>query len=142
MSNKIQFCILTNPFFQLSNSNFCSSENSTLLPCHAAPRLNKRLTAEFGQWWGMSVTTRTMQHSFCCQQLLLLLAQQGSSSSSRVGVRQMTMPRVAKVVQCKMAKLTAKVARWKTMPHIPIAVRPKPTYTTYCRGGTAYTNAA
>ncbi len=36
---------LTNPFFQPSNSNFCSSENSTLLPRRAASRLNKRLTA-------------------------------------------------------------------------------------------------
>jgi hypothetical protein len=26
-------------------SNFCSSENSMLLPCHAASRLSKRLTA-------------------------------------------------------------------------------------------------
>jgi hypothetical protein len=36
---------LAKPFLLLSNSNFCSSENSMLLPCHAASRLNKRLTA-------------------------------------------------------------------------------------------------
>jgi hypothetical protein len=34
-----------NPFFLPSNSNFCSSENSTLLPCCAASKLSKRLTA-------------------------------------------------------------------------------------------------
>ncbi len=36
---------LTNPFFQSLTSNFCSSENSMLLPCRAASRMNKRLTA-------------------------------------------------------------------------------------------------
>jgi hypothetical protein len=36
----------SNPFFQPSKNNFCSSENSMLLPCHAAPRLSKRLTAD------------------------------------------------------------------------------------------------
>ncbi len=34
-----------NPFFLPSNSNFCSSENSMLLPPHAAFRLSKRLIA-------------------------------------------------------------------------------------------------
>jgi hypothetical protein len=34
-----------NPFFLPSNSNFFSSENSTLLPCRAASRVSKRLTA-------------------------------------------------------------------------------------------------
>ncbi len=36
---------IANPFLPPSNSNFCSSENSTLLPCRAASRLSKRLTA-------------------------------------------------------------------------------------------------
>ncbi len=35
---------LTNPFLPPLISNFCSSENSTLLPRHAATRLSKRLT--------------------------------------------------------------------------------------------------
>ncbi len=34
-----------NPFFLPSNSSFCSSEKSTLLPCRAASKLSKRLTA-------------------------------------------------------------------------------------------------
>ncbi len=43
---KSNLVFITNPIFQPSNSNFCSSQNSTLLPCCAgAPWLNKRLTA-------------------------------------------------------------------------------------------------
>ncbi len=40
---------ITNPFFQPSNSNFCSPENSTLLTPCAAPRLSKRLWQSWGQ---------------------------------------------------------------------------------------------
>jgi hypothetical protein len=36
---------LANPSLPPSNGNFCSSENSTLLPRRAASRLGKRLTA-------------------------------------------------------------------------------------------------
>jgi hypothetical protein len=38
--------LLTNPFLPPLNSNFCSFENSTLLPCRAASRLSKRPTAQ------------------------------------------------------------------------------------------------
>ncbi len=41
--------LLTNPFLPPSNSNFRSSEISTLLPRRAASRLSKRLTAQFQQ---------------------------------------------------------------------------------------------
>ncbi len=40
---------LANPFLPPSNSNFCLSENSTLLPCLAASRLSKRLTASISR---------------------------------------------------------------------------------------------
>ncbi len=40
-----------NPFFLPSNSNFCSSENSMLLPHRAASRLSKGLTAYSEQLW-------------------------------------------------------------------------------------------
>ncbi len=43
---KSNLVFLTSPFFQPSKSNFCSSENSMLLPCCAASRLSKRLTAD------------------------------------------------------------------------------------------------
>ncbi len=40
---------LANPFLPPLNSNYCLSENSTLLPCHAASRLSKRPTAHLLQ---------------------------------------------------------------------------------------------
>ncbi len=47
---------LTNPFFKPLNSNFCSSGNSTLLPCCSASRLNKRLKA-LGCLLGQAIAT-------------------------------------------------------------------------------------
>jgi hypothetical protein len=48
---KSNLVFITNPFFQPLNSNFCSSENSMLLPGRAAPRLSKRLTATLEPDW-------------------------------------------------------------------------------------------
>ncbi len=51
---KSNLVFLTNPFLPPLNSNFCSSENSVLVPCHAASRLSKRLTTiprcRRGEW--------------------------------------------------------------------------------------------
>jgi hypothetical protein len=53
---KSNLVFYANPFFLSSNSNFCFSENSTLLPCRAVPRLSKRLTAP------LELTMRHMGH--------------------------------------------------------------------------------